>query len=74
MKTQARTPRPRTRDLLAPGTYLTDGSALFSVLGELPDEPSLRLLEDCRTLDILVVHVEDLQGSDVREVRAAAMA
>jgi hypothetical protein len=55
--------------LLKPGTYLTDGNALFSVMGELPDEPSLRLLEDCRTFDVLVVHVDDLRGSRVREVR-----
>jgi hypothetical protein len=58
-------------ELLRPGAYLTDGSALFSVLGELPDEPSLCLLEDCLTLEVLVVHVDDLLGSEVREVHAA---
>jgi hypothetical protein len=57
-------------DLVKPGVYLTDGSALFSVLGELPDEPSLCLLEDCRTLEVLVVHVDHLRGAEVREVHA----
>ena len=57
-------------DKIRPGAYLTDGSALFSVLETLPQEPSLRLLEDCRTLEILVVHVDDLRGSRVREVHA----
>ncbi|HEY7961123.1 MAG TPA: hypothetical protein VID29_04295 [Solirubrobacteraceae bacterium] len=60
--------------LLHPGTYLTDGNALFNMLGELPDEPSLCLLEDCRTYDVLVVHIDDLRSSSVREVRVRAAA
>ncbi|MCL2769430.1 MAG: hypothetical protein FWD42_04885 [Solirubrobacterales bacterium] len=55
-------------DPLGPGAYLTDGNALFSVVGELPHEPSLRLIEDCRTLEILMVHVDDLQAPTVRHV------
>lgn len=57
-------------DPLGPGAYLTDGNALFSVVGELPHEPSLRLIEDCRTLEILMVHVDDLQAPAVRRVFA----
>jgi hypothetical protein len=52
-----------------PGTYLTDGTSLFSVVGELPQEPSLRLVEDCRTLEILMIHINDLATAGVREVR-----
>jgi hypothetical protein len=65
---RSRGARRELGDLLRPGAYLTDGNALFSVLDELPEAPSLRLLEDCRTLEILVVHVDDLCGLGVREV------
>lgn len=51
------------------GAYLTDGNALFNVVGELPHEPSLRLIEDCRTLEILMVHVDGLNASHVRKVQ-----
>lgn len=58
-------------ELLRPGAYLTDGRALFSVVGELPEEPALCVLEDCSTLEMLVVHVEDLREPRVREVHAS---
>jgi hypothetical protein len=58
-------------DPLGPGAYLTDGNALFSVVGELPHEPSLRLIEDCRTLEILMVHIDDLKAPAVRHVHAS---
>jgi len=66
------TPPNRSVDPFAPGVYLTDGSALFNVVGELPHEPSLRLVEDCSTLEILMVHVDGLRGPGVRRVEAAA--
>lgn len=58
-------------DPFAPGVYLTDGSSLFNIVGELPHEPSLRLVEDCSTLEILMVHIDGLQGPGVRRVEAA---
>jgi hypothetical protein len=57
-----------------PGTYVTDGMALFNVLGPQPDEPSLHMLEDCSTMDIIIVHAEDLLRTGVREVHPAAIA
>lgn len=70
-KRTANPPR-RSADPFAPGVYLTDGSALFNIVGELPHEPSLRLVEDCSTLEILMVHVDGLRGPGVRRVEAAA--
>lgn len=59
-------------DPFSPGVYLTDGSSLFNVVGELPHEPSLRLVEDCSTLEILMVHVDGLRAPGVRRVHAMA--
>lgn len=57
-------------DPFAPGVYLTDGSSLFNIVGELPHEPSLRLVEDCSTLEILMVHVDGLRAPGVRRIDA----
>lgn len=78
-RTREATPRRAARrtivhSRLAPGAYVTDGTALFSVLGTQPDEPSLHLLEDCVTMDILVVHQEDLLRPGVRQVLPASIA
>lgn len=59
-------------DPYAPGVYLTDGSSLFNIVGELPHEPSLRLVEDCSTLEILMVHIDGLRAPGVRRVQAAS--
>lgn len=59
-----------TDDPFAPGVYLTDGISLFNVVGRLPHEPSLRLVEDCGTLEILMVHVDGLHAPGVRRVQA----
>lgn len=56
----------------ATGEYLTDGNALFAVVGELPQAPTLRLIEHCTTLDVLIVSVEDLRTAGMRPVRRAA--
>lgn len=56
----------------APGVYLTDGTSLFNIVGELPHEPSLRLVEDCSTLEILMIHVDGLCAPGVREIHAVA--
>lgn len=50
---------------------MTDGTALFGVLGARPEETSLYMLEDCLTMDLVVVHEEDLLRPGVREVRPA---
>lgn len=65
-------PSHRNADPFAPGVYLTDGSSLFNIVGELPHEPSLRLVEDCSTLEILMVHIDGLSGPGVRRVETAA--
>lgn len=57
-------------DPFAPGVYLTDGSSLFNIVGELPHEPSLRLVEDCSTLEILMVHIDGLRAPGVRRIVA----
>jgi hypothetical protein len=57
-------------DPFLPGVYLTDGTSLFNVVGALPHEPSLRLVEDCGTLEILMVHVDGLRAPGVRRVDA----
>jgi hypothetical protein len=57
-------------DPFVPGVYLTDGTSLFNVVGALPHEPSLRLVEDCGTLEILMVHVDGLRAPGVRRVKA----
>lgn len=62
-------PAGQIDDPLAPGVYLTDGSSLFNIVGELPHEPSLRLVEDCSTLEILMVHVDGLRAPGVRRVQ-----
>lgn len=61
-------------DPFTPGVYLTDGSSLFSIVGVLPHEPSLRLVEDCGTLEILMVHVDGLSAPGVRRVEALSAA
>jgi hypothetical protein len=58
------------QDEFAPGVYLTDGSSLFNIVGELPHEPSLRLVEDCSTLEVLMIHVDGLRSPRVRRVQA----
>ncbi|MHB1538416.1 MAG: hypothetical protein ACYCUM_09800 [Solirubrobacteraceae bacterium] len=55
----------------SPGVYLTDGNSLFNIVGELPHEPSLRLIEDCSTLEVLMIHVDGLRSPRVRRVHAA---
>jgi hypothetical protein len=61
-------------DRFTPGVYLTDGSSLFNVVGVLPHEPLLRLVEDCSTLEILMVHVDGLSAPGVRQVEALTAA
>jgi hypothetical protein len=65
----ARTDPPaadRVLDPFAVGSYLTDGDTLLGILGKLPQEPSLRLVEDCRTLEIMVISVQALQAKGVQ--------
>lgn len=50
------------KDPFAVGAYLTADGALYSVVGELPQDPTLRLVEDCRTLEVALVSVEALRA------------
>lgn len=63
-----RTQPSSVEDDFPPGIYLTDGESLFNVVSTLPHEPSLRLIEDCGTLEILMVHVDGLRAPVVRRV------
>lgn len=58
----------RMLDPFAVGSYLTDGTTLLGVVGELPQEPSLRLVENCRTLEVSVVSVDALRARGVQPV------
>lgn len=58
----------RVLDPFAVGSYLTRDGALLGILGELPQEPSLRLVEDCQTLEITVVSVDVLREQGVQPV------
>jgi hypothetical protein len=60
----------RMPDLFAVGSYLTDGTTLLGVVGELPQEPSLRLVENCRTLEVSVISVDALRARGVQPVAA----
>jgi hypothetical protein len=58
-------------DMYEVGSYLTDGGVLLSIVGDLPQDPTLRLVEDCRTLEVMVMTVHDLDVAGVRPVEAA---
>jgi hypothetical protein len=68
MKLQSRTHAPHAVPFPT-GQYLTDGTALFAVVGELPQAPTLRLVEHCSTLDVLIISIEDLRMAGMRPVR-----
>lgn len=58
----------RVQDPFAVGAYLTADGALYSIVGELPQEPTLRLVEDCRTLEVALVSVEALRAQGAQPV------
>lgn len=70
MRRSARTTQPQEprEDPFPVGSYLTNGGSLIGVVGVLPQEPSLRLVEDCQTLEITVVSVQDLHDAGVEPV------
>jgi hypothetical protein len=59
---------------LAAGAYLTDETNLFRCVSVAPPGESERtaLLEDCRTLDLLVFPLDDLESASLRVVRPHA--
>lgn len=58
-----------TRDMLAPGSYHTDGKRLLRITGRLGDG-ELRTVEDCRTLDVIIVSAKELLTLGLRPVPA----
>jgi len=53
------------RDASSPadaGSYLTDGVNLYRELGPLDESPELVLLEDCRTLEVLLAGPEQVRA------------
>lgn len=53
------------------GAYFTDEISLYNIVGELAQAPTLRLVEDCNTLDVIVMTVEELYAAELRLVASA---
>ncbi|HVW46977.1 MAG TPA: hypothetical protein VHA76_07990 [Solirubrobacterales bacterium] len=63
-------PRRLRVSRLRNGSYITDGRRLFRcILGE---RGPMLMLEDCRTLELILCSFADLADSQMRIVRAAA--
>jgi hypothetical protein len=67
--------QPRTRSPRAddgrPGSYLTDGTRLFRLLGRFPGgDRGLAGLEDCRSLELVLLPAEELRQLSLRPVVA----
>lgn len=56
---------------LTAGAYLTDEANLFRCVSVAPPSDSERtaLLEDCRTLDLIVFSLDDLKSASLRVVQ-----
>lgn len=52
--------------------YLTDGHHLYRYLGVIDGSAAVVGLEDCRSLEIMLVAVDQLRGADLRTVTPAA--
>lgn len=61
---------PRYDDPDGPGLYLTDGEQLYRLLRTDAPRQGFVELEDCATLDVVVVHRDELRAWDMRPVRA----
>lgn len=57
-----------------PGTYITDGDELYRLLGAGEPRRGFIWIENCRTLEIAVVHSFELRGWDVTPVCSPAIA
>lgn len=59
---------------LAAGAYLTDEASLFRCVSVAPpgDSDATALLEDCRTLDLIVFPLDDLYSANLRVVQPHA--
>jgi hypothetical protein len=49
---------------LSSGYYLTDGDSLFRSLGRTPDSAGLVALEDCRSLEVILVTAAIIDALD----------
>jgi hypothetical protein len=55
------------------GRYLTDGVELYRLIGPIgPDASGYVGIEDCRSLAVVLVSLDDLQKRRLRRVLAAA--
>jgi len=63
---------PRSAQVLARGSYLTDGQRLFRVVSQFPSrlEPPIALLEDCQTLEVTPYSPDELYEMGLQLVRA----
>jgi hypothetical protein len=51
-----------------PGTYLTDGEALYRVLGAGEPRGTFVAIEDCRSLEVFLVETRELRAWDLFSV------
>lgn len=58
----------------APGTYLTDGERLFRLLGDGETRHGYLAIEDCMTLDVVLVDGRDLSDCLLLRVEATPRA
>lgn len=55
----------------APGQYMTDGERLFRLLGDGEPRHGYLAIEDCLTLDVVLVDSRDLRGCVLLPVTGA---
>lgn len=69
----AMAPAPVT-SLPEPGRYVTDGLNLFRLMRSVGDmvDGGVVALEDCRSLDVVLLPIDDFLGATLRAVRPAA--
>ncbi|HEU4703296.1 MAG TPA: hypothetical protein VFS37_12510 [Conexibacter sp.] len=48
-------------DAYVEGCYVTDGVHLFRLLDDADDDQTMVAVEDCRSLEIVLVHADDLR-------------
>jgi hypothetical protein len=65
----------RVRSLPDVGRYLTDGVNLYRFLGAIPGAAGVMAgIENCRSLDIMLVPIDELQERSLRAIGGAGVA
>lgn len=61
-------------DAQTPGTYVTDGEQLYRLMGAGEPRRGFVWIENCKTLEITVVHSSELRGWDMTPICPQAIA